>query len=48
MASNQYYEPNSRHHLTVQVKCALLREALNHRVVTPQQFSRLMELQRDR
>lgn len=34
--------------LASQIKCALLREALNHGVVTQQQFSKLMELQRGR
>lgn len=34
--------------LASQIKCALLREALNHDVVTQQQFSKLMELQRSR
>ncbi len=36
------------HRLATQIKFALLREALNRRVVTPQQFSHLMELQRGR
>ena len=34
--------------LTARIKQALLREALNRRVVTTQQFSQLMELQRGR
>ena len=34
--------------LATQIKVALLREALHRRVVTPQQFSQIMELQRDR
>lgn len=44
----QHTEHNDGDRLASQIKCALLREALNHRVVTPQQFSQLMELQRSR
>lgn len=36
------------HRLATQIKRALLREALNRRVITAQQFSQLMELQRGR
>jgi hypothetical protein len=42
------YSGYDEHRLASQIKQALLREALNRRVITSQQFSQLMELQRGR
>lgn len=46
--SHETFEHGDEHRLAAQIKRALLREALNRRAITPQQFSQLMELQRGR
>ena len=43
----QHSDPGGERGLAARIKVALLREALNRRLVTPQQFSQIMDLRRD-